>query len=238
MSDTYKPSIDEAKKWFLGERQAELEKWQKMPTGTKSELQSSVEFMREFNKRDAACELVMSQANAGQTVSTDQFNVKVSGKKESTSEHPTFYVNPDVDKDILAYRGTKPELDQKVKTMERKTLEDEYIYKVMKRQGYQPGVGVQEDINQYRADHPSLDGRAKVMPRERLENDYILREMRKEGYDPQVARFKAFFDRPENAPLKKQLENLTAHIRNHQKREEIMYREKAPIVARANGIKI
>ncbi|MES2309325.1 MAG: hypothetical protein V4507_10755 [Verrucomicrobiota bacterium] len=238
MSDKPKPTLDEAKAWFLGERQAELEKWTKMPTGTKDEMRASLDFMREFNMRDARCELVMSQASAGQTVSTKDYDVKVSGKSPARSENPTFYVNPDVDSDIKNYRGSNPELDSKVKVLGREELENEYILKVMKRGGYEPTINVKDDIAKYKADHPSLDSRAKIMSRERLENELILKEMKKVGYDPQIARYKAFFDKPENAHLKKQLENLTAHIRNPQKREEVMFREKAPVVAKANGIKI
>ncbi len=230
--------VIEAKEWFLSKRTERLNAWEALPQETKPQLTEKLEAIREINKLDTKFEQILNIAEPALKLESRDYIVKNTAKAPTQEQKPVFYVNADVVQDIAEFRKQSPEIDKQVSGMSREALESEYFLKLMKREGYQPGLTISQDIAKYRQDHPSLHKRAEVMPRDRLENDYLLNQMKKNGYDPVVRKYEEFLNRPENAEIKKEAENLVSHIRNPKVKARMLFKEKAPTILRAKGIKL
>ncbi len=231
----------QANEWFLSGREKAIQEWQKMPVDTKANLLKGKEAMERIVENDKKFEAILNTENPNLTTREAPGYVmkNTTPQRVSNPENkPVYYVNQTVAADIAAYRSKNAEFSQKTQSMSTGEMQDEYLLGVMKRQGYEPGLNVQKDLENFKQDNPNLVRRAESMPREYLENTLVLNAMKKDGYSPEVEKMKSFLNRPENAEMKKEVENLVQHIRNPDVRERVAMTRKAPQVLKAHGIKI
>ncbi|MDR0533098.1 MAG: hypothetical protein LBH01_04000 [Verrucomicrobiales bacterium] len=91
---------------------------------------------------------------------------------------------------------------------------------------------IERKIADFKKEHPRLAVFVKTLPRERLENAYVLQHVeRSERFEIYKQKAIAAMDKPENAELKKQIEEKLANVLDPRVRERLFGRKVMQAVA-------